>query len=279
MKSNRFLTLVLAASVVLCGCLDEKDTVTVFPDGSGMIHIHKKLGDGLSQMTLSGTTKDTAQAAMDKTLYKDLALWQGVNAWTGCKASLDGTLVVTDVVGYFSDVSQVKRVEGTTTQAFTWTKNGDGGFTLRWSNVDTNSKNQLDQPEPLPAQTQQMLDLMKGLKFVHEIDMPGPVTLATGVRAHEGRTATGELNDRNMADFFTMVNDYRARVAKGAITKDKANAEIDQKIRLMSLNMMATCGPVAAGEEFAQFKKAFEAAKADYLSAGTAQKIQDANKG
>jgi len=60
----------LLAFPVHAGCLEEKDTVTVYPNGSGTIHLHKKFGEQISGMITSFADKNNPQAAIDKTLYK-----------------------------------------------------------------------------------------------------------------------------------------------------------------------------------------------------------------
>ena len=268
----------VGVSLFLSGCYEETDTVTVYPDGSGVLHIHKKFGEGYSNMVTSSGTRTDLQSAIDKALYKELSLWKGFDAWTGVKASMDGKLVVNDAVGYFSDVSKLTRTEGTTVQAFTWVKNVDGGFTIAWSNIDSANKNPLDAPPTPPAQEQQIMAMVKGLKADHVIVLPGAVASAKGCIGQSGRTATAELNDKNIADYYAIVDDYRARVAKGDITKDKANEDVASKARDLSMNMEVTCGPGDVDAEMAQFRKDFENAKADYSSAGTEAKIQDGAK-
>jgi hypothetical protein len=279
MKSKFILAAMFGVSLFVSGCYEEKDTVTVYPDGSGVIHLYKKLGEGFSQMATSNGTKQNLQASLDKDFYKDLALWTGVTAWTGCKASVEDKLVVNDATGYFDDISKLNRSEGTGVQSFSWTRNSDGGFTLSWSNLDSSNQNPLDQAASTPAQVQQMLAMAKGLKVEHEVVLPGAVTASTGAVSGGGRSASAQFTDKDLADYFTSVDDYRARVAKGAISKAQANSELGDKTKVMLMNMRVTCGPGGAPDDFAQFRKAFDAAKADYASAGTAQKIQDAKKG
>jgi len=279
MISRLLLPALLGVTMLFSGCLEEKDSITVYADGSGVLRIHKKFGEALSQMVSSNATPDKIQAAIDKSLYQDLALWSGVSAWTGCRASLDGKLVSFDAVAFFADVSGLKRTEGAKTQTFSWNKNSDGGFTLVWNNVDPSNQNPLDQPAAPPAQAQQMLAMMKGLKVDHELVLPGAVSTAVGAVAHNGRTATAELSDKNVADYFALLDNYRSRVDKGEIAKAQASSEVATKMKAMSLDLQVTCGPGDVGNEFSEFRKAFEAAKADYSATGTAQKIRDATKG
>jgi hypothetical protein len=277
--SKLVLSALLAVPLLLSGCLEEKDSLTVYPDGSGVLHIHKKFGEVLSQMVSSNATPDKIQAAIDKSLYRELSLWSGVTAWTDCKASLDGKLVIFDAAAFFADLSVLKRTEGTSTQTFSWDKNSDGGFNLVWNNVDPSNQNPLDKPATPPAQAQQMLAMMKGLNIDHELVLPGAVLTAVGAGAHSGRTATAELADKNIADYFALLDNYRSRVDKGEITKAQANSEVATKMKAMSLDLQVTCGPGGDNSEFTEFTKAFDAAKADYGAKGTAQKIQNATKG
>jgi hypothetical protein len=279
MNFKLVLPALLSVTLLLSGCYEEKDSITVFADGSGVLHFHKKFGEAYSQEFTSNGTRANLQAALDKELYKELALWSGVTAWTGCKASLDGKLVVNEAAAYFADVSALKRIEGTNAQTFSWTKNSDGGFTLCWTNGDPSNPNLLDQPSPTPEQLPQILTMVKGLKVEHEIILPGPVSSAVGAPKQSGRTASAALTDQSIADYYVILDSYRAKVAKGEMPKAQASSEISAKAKAMSMNMQVTCGPSSAKDEFTAFKQAFEVAKADYSAAHTAQKILDATKG
>jgi hypothetical protein len=269
----------IGITLLASGCFEEKDTITVYADGSGVFHTHKKYGEAYSQMVTSNGPQQDLQAAIDKAHYKDLSQWDGFTAWAGCKASMDGKLVVNDAVGYFDDVSKLRLTDGTNIESFTWTKNPDGGFTITWSNIDSSAKNPLDSPASTPEQVQQLLTMMKGLKVDHEVVLPGIVTVAKGCVDHGGRSATAEMAEKDVASYFSMIDDYRARVDKGEISKAQANSEIEGKTREMSMNLRVTCGPGNVDAEYAQFRKDFEGAKAEYASAGTAAKIENAKKG
>jgi hypothetical protein len=277
MRSPLLLGL-LGLALLASGCYEERDTLTVYPDGSGVFRTHKKYGDTYSQLALSNRKPQELQASMDKALYKDLARWEGFSAWTGCRAYLDDKLIVNDAVGYFDNVAKLRLIDGTTIDRFTWTKNADGGFTITWSNLDPNAKDPLETPTTPPAQVQQVLTMLKGLKVDHEVVLPGAVASSRGCLIQSGRSATAELTDNDVADYFTTLEDYRARVDKGALSRAEANSELKDKIRDMSLNLQATCAPGNVDAEFAQFRKDYARAKSDYASAGTAKKILDALK-
>lgn len=269
----------LGLSLFMAGCLEEKDTLTVYPDGSGTIHLHRRFGEQISGMITSFADKNNPQAAIEKNFYKDLSQWSGVTAWTDCKATLDGKCIVNEATGFFNDVSKLKQTEGKNTQSFSWTNNADGGFTLTWSSDNQAGQNPLDQPSLPPEQIQQMLTMMKGLKVEHEIVMPSAVTTATGCHDHKDRSASSITTDDDIAKAFAIIDDYRRKVDKGDMPKAQANTEIKAKLQDMSMNMQVACEPGNIDDEFAQFRKDYDKAKADYALADTAKKIQDATKG
>lgn len=265
----------LGASLLVAGCLDEKDTITVYPDGSGVLHLHKRLGEMISGFVTGFADKKNPQAALDSTLYKDLSEWEGVTAWTGCKAAMDGKCVVTDATAYFDDVSKLRQTEGK--QSFTWASNDDGGFTFAWNNSNGSDKDPLDQTSS-PEQIAQMVQMMKDLKVVHEVFMPGTVTSAAGAQDHEGRSASSVVTGDDVIRFFGVLDDYRARVAKGDIPKAQASAEVKEKGKVLSMNMQVTCGPANVDDEFAQFQKDFASARDEFASADTASRIEEERK-
>src|SRR5438874_6355783 len=83
---------VLSVSALLlatAGCLKEKTTITVYPDGSGKIEIKQSFGKQASDMMLMMAQDDEKkQAAADMALHKKLSSFEGVCAWTSVKAAI-----------------------------------------------------------------------------------------------------------------------------------------------------------------------------------------------
>lgn len=105
----------LAASVLLTGCLEEKTHVTLQPDGSGSLRYEQVVGQQLSRL-LQSTAKLEAKfppegdelSAVDGYTAGMLNEWTGVVAWTDVEAGFqaDGRLRVA-ATGWFDDLGVV----------------------------------------------------------------------------------------------------------------------------------------------------------------------------
>jgi hypothetical protein len=280
----------LASLLVVGGCIDEKDTLTVYPNGSGKLHLKQTLGKQMSQVMLmfAGKDADSQKEAAKKALYKELSSWEGTCAWTDLAGSVDAGKVSMEATAYFDDVSKLKKLSDNSTETFAWTKNADGTFTLEWNvkNEGTSQKpekNLLDEETPKQDQVKSFLDLMKDLRMEHEVVMPGAVTDATGCKDKKDRSASGVLSGEDLGPMFkdlvAKIDDYKKKVAAGEMTKENASAELKSKSKSLGLNnvkVTAKAGDTDA--EFGEFAKALEAAKKAYPGSETETLVKDAKK-
>ena len=164
-EPRKLVVLGLLASLVLFtgGCIEEKDSVTVYPNGSGKLHFKQTLGKQMSQMILFFGGKDEAsrKEAATKSLYDECAKWEGVTAWTDLKGEVTNDQVSTEAIAYFDDVTKLKKLTDSSTESFTWTKNADGSFTLEWSSKNegkkTQDKDPLEEKTPKPEEMNMVL--------------------------------------------------------------------------------------------------------------------------
>ena len=270
----------LAMSALLLstvGCVEEKDTLTVYPSGAGKIHLYQKLGVQLSGMVTGFAEKGKEQQALDSSLYKDLSKWQGISAWAPVKAMLADGQVVYEATGYFDDVTALKKTDGDNVDTFLWAAVPAGGFSFTWKSgngapqqpfADTTT----EQDQMLTA----MMEGMKGLRIEHAVVMPGAVDKCSGCTEHKDRTAAHVITDDDVIKLFALQKDYRARIANNQITKEKATAEFTEKTKSLMEDLVVSTASSGANTEFEQFQKEYRKAKTDAAASGIADKIQQA---
>jgi hypothetical protein len=268
--------------LLMTGCIEEKTTVTVYKTGAGTIHLNQKINKKTTDLMFSFEKGDAAKnTAAEKFMYKELAKWQGVIAWSKPMHSLkDGALII-EATGFFDNVSQLKYADddGKNTQSFAWVKINDGRFRLSWVNQNSSEKKDIlgeYDTEDKVNMTKNMMGEFKGLRVEREVVLPGDVEDCRGCTVHAGRSASSVITDKEYTQFFNLILDYRQQVAVGTLTKDEANARLLERRAELSGNLATTCRPVNAGQEFAQFQMAFEKAKADYADSGIDEKIKAA---
>ncbi len=262
---------VLGLLLLPSGCIKGKQTVKINPDGSGTLKIHQALGEQISSMITGFAEKGHEQEAMDKSLYQDLAKWDGIVAWTDVKATLKDGHVVTDATGYFEDATKLGNISNRT--RFTWKKNDDGGFSLT-SIAEKNDEQKDpfgDKGQSSIMQAQQMKDMFKGLKVEQEFVLPGKVT-KTSTQAHEGRSATMTITDEDIFKILELGESLKKKIDAGELTKEKATAELEKTTSSMD-RIEVTCAAGSTDDEVAQFKKDLEAAKASYKDSELAKSV------
>jgi hypothetical protein len=217
--------------------------------------------------------KGHEQEGLDRTLYQDLAKWEGIVAWTDTKAEVKDGHVVTDATGYFEDANKL----GQEQTKVTWKKNADG-FALTWT-----SKRGAAEEDPFGeagkaqmAQARPMMQMFKGLKFEAEFVLPGTVVKTT-TKSHEGRTAGTTITDADVIEIFDLQSSLQQKIDAGETTKEKATAELDAKTSVLN-RIEVTCSAASGEDELAQFQKDLAAAKASYKDSGLSEKIAKLKK-
>lgn len=275
----RLLMLLAVAAILLCitGCLEEKETLTVYPSGAGTIHVYQRLGEQLSQMITSFAPKDKKTEGIEEGFYKELAKWQGVTAWSPVRATLENGRVTYEATGYFDNVNALKKTDGDSVQSVTWTSNPGGGFKLVWHGDNGKKPQPLEEiTDEQQQQTDTMIEMFKELRIERAAILPGTVEACTGCTEHKDRSASSVITGDDVVQMLAMQKDYRARIASKQITSAKANAEFIEKTNKLSADLEITSAPGVNSAEFAQFRNDYEKAKKDSAAAGTAAKIQGA---
>ena len=271
---------IAALLLLLVGCVEEKNTLTVHANGAGTIRLHQKISKSVTDMILSFEKGDAAKrAAGEKQMYKALGRWQGIEAWSNPSNSLEDGALVIEALGYFDHVSRLKMTEGKSGETFTWAKGKDGGFSLTWmSSKDSEKKDILgdyDTDEKV-AMAKNMMGMFQGLRIEHEVVLPGEVIRCTGCTVHAGRSVSRVITETDITEMFKQILDYRQQVADGKLTKDGANARLRESQARVSADLQIKCRPAKDGRGFEQFQADFLKARAEDDAAGTADKVQAA---
>ncbi len=295
MRALRSLGVLAVSATLLAalGCEKEKTTITVFPDGSGKIEITDTLGKQISSFALMMAEGDEKkQEVADQTICKKLATWEGVSAWTEVKAKVtDAEEISGSAVGYFEDISKLKRADESATHEFKWTKNADGGFTLEETQTE---KKKEEGPKKDPAESflkkmpdEQMemavtmtTSMLEGLHIERVLVMPGEVTTIAGAQTKEGRKASMVISDKELGDLikksYKRGAELRKKIDDGEMTEEKAKAELNAEFKDVMKSLKATCKAGDVASEQKENRTALEAAKKSYAGSATEKKIKEA---
>lgn len=298
MRIGDVARLVVAACVAasLVGCFEEKDSIVVYPDGSGKIHIHEKLGEQLTSLILTFAEDDQKKKeAIDSSLHKELSKWDGVVAWTDLKAELktepdakEGRVIL-EATGWFEDVTKLGKVSADSAEKITWTKSGDG-FTLEWTEDREKKEEDKDPLEshsiPKPEEMSQVMAILKDLRIERHVTMPGPITDAVGAKEKKDRVAssvvTGKELETEVADLMTLADALRKKVAAKETTKDKANDELRARMKKLTADssgdLKLTCGAADVAAEQKAHREALESAKKSWDASEDKKKVEEARK-
>jgi hypothetical protein len=280
---------VVAGVVVtsLVGCFEEKNAITVYPDGSGKIQIHQKLGKEVSSLILMLAEDETKKKeAIETNLHKELAKWDGVVAWTDFKSDLKDERVILDATGWFDDVTKVGKVSSDSVEKISWTKTADG-FTFEWTD-DREKKDEDKDPledgsVPKNDQLPQILQILKDLRIERQVTMPGPITEAVGAKEKKDRTASsivaGKELEAGVTELINVAEQYRKKIAAKEITKDKANEDLRARLKKIktesSGDLKVTCKSADVAAEQAEHHKALDAAKKSWDATDVKKKVDE----
>ncbi|MEZ0229795.1 MAG: hypothetical protein ACAI25_14300 [Planctomycetota bacterium] len=289
----------LAVSTTLLaalGCEKERTTITVFPDGSGKIEIKDTLGKQISSFALMMAEGDEKkQEVAAQTIHKKLATWEGVCAWSEVKAAVtDAEEISGSAVGYFEDISKLKRADETSLHEFKWTKNADGGFTIEETQSDKKKDEDAPKKDPADSFLKKMPDeqldmavtmttsMLEGLQIDRVIVMPGDVTEIAGAQKKEGRKATMTISDKELAELikksYKRGAELRKKIDDGETTEEKAKAELNAEFKDVMKSLKATCKAGDVTAEHKENKTALEAAKKAYAGSATEKKVKEAKE-
>src|SRR5258708_2792673 len=244
LSRTRLLVLLAVGCSLLCmtGCLEEKETVTVYASCAGTIDIYQKLGEQLSGMiTGFAPSPDKKAEFVESQFYKELAKWQGVTAWSPVRGVIENGRVVYEATGYFDDISQVKKTEADSVQSFVWTPSPDGRSKLVWNGGQNQKEQKLeDVTDEQQQQVDQIIEMFKGLRIERVAVLPGAVQSCTGCTQQKDRVASFIITGDDVSRLLVMQKDYRTRIAAKQITSEKANAEFNEKTKIFKSDFQVT---------------------------------------
>jgi hypothetical protein len=281
---GRNVRVAVALAVALCsGCFEEKTTVTVYPNGSGTVHLSRKFTQEFTKENYAQKTEAEMQASAQSSFYTSLAGCEGIVAWANATGKVEGGCLIQDALGYFEDANKVKvtDVMGSAPKApnFTWKKNPDGGISLTWAALETEDSvgKTFEKPRPTVeerAQEKKAAEAYKGLSLVRTAVLPGKITKAGGPFKDRSASVTVTLDDINSLSAFT--EDCWDKIEKKATTKEAATAAVTERYAKLTLGMDLTCGPPVDPAEASSFEKELAKAKATYAGSELEKKIKPA---
>lgn len=194
-------------ALALTGCLQVDEVLTLFPDGSGKLHLQFAFRKTMLKMLEeAGKAEGLAPPGglqaelMDPPKFFENA--RGLTAIRSGKAVEDGEWVRNSVTGYFEDVNAV-RLGGNSG------KPGSSGFQARLGPGTLTVSNRLYEfregfergaaqrgatPEQLKASFEFLKPMLEGMRICFSVVVPGSITETSGFMKKEGSTASSEVN-------------------------------------------------------------------------------------
>lgn len=284
---NMIKWLLLAALITLAGCIDEKEELTINPDGSGKVFYSVNLKN-MDLGALMGAPSAAAKVDIKDNLKKLLEKSQGIDTWkdVSYKTLEDGRVHI-EATGYFPDINKVildKSIEKQKKPEIKFTK-VDDKITVEFIGEADNTSDQNNMP---PTLTDEQIDeqvkmakmgyqqgkimmrsFMKDLKFERILHLPGNITETTNLTKVDENTARIAFDGEKATEAMDLM------MADDAYLKEmiKKGSDPMQKPDEMKLNEMLF-GEAAAisvtveevDEALFDYKSEMEAAKAEFAA-------------
>ncbi len=200
----RALPFCAALALALTGCLQVDEVLTVFPDGSGKVHMQFAFRKTMLKMLEeAGKAEGLAPAGglqaelMDPPKFFENA--RGFTAIRAGKAVEDGEWVRNSVTGYFEDVNAV-RLGGKPGSSAFQARLGPGTLTVSnrlfefREGFERGAAQRGATPEQLKASFEFLKPMLEGMRIRFAVVVPGSVTETSGFMKKEGSTASSEIN-------------------------------------------------------------------------------------
>jgi hypothetical protein len=280
--------LVLAAA----GCMKEKTTIAVYPDGSGKITLHTTVLKAIARLTLMAAQNDEDRKRLaEQNIYKELASYDGICAWTDVTAAVTSAGEIDGAaVGYFEDVTQLRQTSESQSSRSLWTKTEDGGWVYELvaddPAKDTTGTDRMDKFFKRTPQKQidrtldQATKMLDGFLAEHQVVMPGEVTAIEGAQTKEGRTATYRLDDKALGALvktaYAKGQELRAKIDAGTATEDQAREELRSLFKSVRGGLKVVCKAGQVDDEARANHAALDAAKKTYPGSETEARVSRA---
>lgn len=270
-RAASLLTLALGLTA-LTGCIEDKQTVTVEPDGKGTLRLERTLGKQMSEMLLSAAGADKLNAAR-AVAAQQLSQMSGIAAWTDVEATVtDDQRVRIAATGWFEDLARIETDrQGAKQPMFVVERQGDVvTISLRQDPAagGGGEKSFFDRD---PAELEMMKGMMKGLvdgmlqglSIDVFVSAPGAATEATGWTSQEPKENKGERTTVGFHMDATRVvqlleamiagaDELRPKLEAGELTKEAADAELKRRLSTQAeARLVFKADPARATPDFA----------------------------
>lgn len=241
----------LVSTLALIGCIEDKQTIKLEPDGKGTLRMERKLGKQMTEMLLAFAGKDKAKAVRN-VAAQQLGQLEGVVAWTDVDAQLtDDNRVLITGTAWFEDMGALARVndgkrkpvlvverKGESIELALPQEGSDGG-PLGGGGPGGDEKGFFDRD---PAELEMMKGAMKGmvegmfegLRVEMALELPGPASESSGWTTKDGDRKMSFVMDAGMVtkaveSMLTIAEELRPKIEKGELTKEQAEAELKKR--------------------------------------------------
>lgn len=186
------------------GCLQVDEILTIFPDGSGKVHLQFAFKKTMLKMLEeTGKAEGLAPEGLRAELMNPPKFFENARGFAtvrGGTAVEDGDWIRNSVTAYFEDVNAIRFGGG---------KQGGGDFQARLAPGSLTVTNRLHEfregfergaaergstPEQIKATFEFLKPMLEGLRIRFSVVVPGAVTEASGFMSREGSTVSSEVN-------------------------------------------------------------------------------------
>lgn len=239
----------LLTTLALAGCIEDKTTIKLEPDGKGTLKMERKLGKQMTEMLLAFAGKDGKDKAVRNVAAQQLGQLEGVVAWTDIDAKLtDDNRVLISGTAWFEDMTALVRAQdGKKKPLLVVDKKGESvEITLKQEQDGVgggpgggDDKSFFDRD---PAEIEMMKGMLKGmvegmfegLRVEMALELPGPATESAGWTTKDGERKMSFVLDSKavtgmVEKMLAVADELRPKVEKGELTKEQADAEVKRR--------------------------------------------------
>lgn len=234
----------LAALVLLSGCMKVREEFVILPDGSGRFTLH------LAIKTRGEAAKFTEQEMLSGDPEEIEDKVRGIVALTRPTLEEKDGVTHLRMTAYFDDINAVKFMDegeggkAKPKQEFAFRREGETFVLEVKGNLlsDEAPERGGADPELAKQRDEFFKSMFAGFEFRQEMRLPGPVTTVEGFQSREGRVASYVVGE-----------------------KDLQKAADQKKINAVTRFKAATAKSEVSDAEAAGFRKELEKAKADWV--------------
>ena len=271
------LLLAAAAILLLSGCFEMDEEVTLNPDGSGKMTVEAVFQD--INLNLSGETEQDPQEKLQSTISQLVEQSKGIDAWkeVSYRVQDDGRIYFKGT-GYFKDINAVD-LHNLGVVEFNYAKDRQGQWVLKLGGENESEKQAVSKPATLTDEEVQkkvtktkmeyqhsmgmMRPMLENLSHTVAVHLPAKVQSGSGTYqtrgdgavtfALEGKTLLSEI-DKRMTDDVRLAEQIRA----------SSNPMKDAPIQPVTLTLAPTANPqFSYAKEVAAARNAYQQLQKD----------------